>query len=101
MCNLLLETLDELNQYKKKPSDVLWIGTRDGKKAMSWEEFANKADFEYDDGYGGVEINLNLVVVGDGWWLERHEYDGAEGWSYKTVPVKRVNSTGLRSLREK
>jgi hypothetical protein len=27
-----------------------------------------------------------LEIVGDDWWLERHEYDGAEWWEYKTKP---------------
>ena len=28
------------------------------------------------------------MVVGNNWWLERHEYDGSEWWEYKQFPVK-------------
>ena len=27
-------------------------------------------------------------IVGDNWWLERDEYDGAEGWEFKVMPIK-------------
>jgi hypothetical protein len=40
----------------------------------------------YDDGFGGNEIPLSLVVVGDDWWLERGEYDGSEWWEFKRLP---------------
>ena len=30
-----------------------------------------------------LEVAEDLVVVGDNWWIERHEYDGNEWWEYK------------------
>ena len=34
----------------------------------------------------GYQVADDLVVVGDSWWLERHEYDGSEWWEYKEKP---------------
>lgn len=91
MENLLEETKDKLKVCHKTPVDVLWIGTKDGSEAMTWEEFAKIADFDYDEGYGEIEIRPDLVVVGKGWWLERHEYDGSEWWEYKEQPQLQEN----------
>ena len=51
-----------------------------------WNSFKRNANFDYDDGYGFNNISLNLKIVGDTWWLERDEYDGAEWWSFKEHP---------------
>lgn len=85
MTNLLQETIAAL----RHPEDqVLWVGSSDGKYAISWDDFAKiAADTEYDAGYGGAEIAIDLVVVGNGWWLERGEYDGSEWWEFKKQPV--------------
>lgn len=32
------------------------------------------------------EVAHDLKIVGDDWWLERSEYDGAERWNFKTLP---------------
>ena len=46
------------------------------------------ADVEYDDGFGGQTVAKDLLVVGDGWWLERNEYDGSEWWEFRRPPQK-------------
>jgi len=86
--NLLQETMQALHEYSKDADDVLWIGSLDGKYAISFDEFFKIADFKYDNGYGGQEIAKDLVVVGKDWWLERYEYDGSECWVFKFKPVK-------------
>ena len=86
MMNLLEETMYKLKQYNKTSSDVLWIGTN--KKYTTWEQFAQIANLQYNDGYGGPEIYMDLKIVGSDWWLERYEYDGAERWVFKTYPTK-------------
>jgi hypothetical protein len=88
MSNLLKETLEILEENNRNPSQVRWVGSIDGKYAISWDEFAKVADLEYDSSYGWQEIADDLVVVGSNWWLERHEYDGSEWWEYKTTPKK-------------
>lgn len=83
--NLLEETLDTLKAMSKSPADVMWVGVKD--VYLSFEEFASIAkDFEYDEGFGSQEVDGTLVVVGEDWWLERHEYDGSEEWRYKERP---------------
>lgn len=49
-------------------------------------EYSKNVD--YYSGHGSAEINTSLKIVGDDWWLERHEYDGAENWVYKEKPKK-------------
>jgi hypothetical protein len=85
--NLLKETLTDLQANNKTTNDVYWVGSRDGLFVINWESFeliAEKTD--YYSGYGAQEIARDLVVVGLNWWLERHEYDGAESWRFKTMP---------------
>jgi len=41
---------------------------------------------KYYNSYGASCVALDLVVVGDDWWLERYEYDGKEWWEFKTLP---------------
>lgn len=84
--NFLDETLEVLANHDLSPKDIIWVGSRDGKYSISWDEFAAIANKDYDSGYGGNEVIDDLVVVGVGWWLERHEYDGSEWWEYKIIP---------------
>jgi hypothetical protein len=82
--NFLKETVECLIEAGKTIQDVRWVGTSEW--WITWNEFALNSNFVYDSGYGGTEINMDLKVVGDNWWLERHEYDGSEWWEYKTLP---------------
>ena len=99
MENLLEETKNKLTVCRKAPKDVLWVGTDDGSESITWEEFAKIADFEYDDGYGAVEIRLDLVLVGKDWWLKRYEYDGDECWEYKEQPKLQENHKKLIRIK--
>lgn len=92
--NLLVETLEIMKANGKFPEDVRWIGATQRYNFQSaapvlgtWADFAKVADFEYDAGYGGAEIEMDLVIVGGDWWLERGEYDGSEWWEFKSLPV--------------
>ncbi len=98
--NFLTETIGTLTSQNLGPNDVRWVGTRNGLFVVTWEEFAKFADVEYDDGFGGEEIPLELVVVGDDWWLERHEYDGSEWWEFKTKPTVSSDPKPFTLLRE-
>ncbi len=85
--NLYDETVDFLKYSNFQPKDVLWVGSADGEYSLSWEDFAKLAkETNYYSGYGVQEVSGALVVVGNGWWLERHEYDGAERWVLKAAP---------------
>lgn len=109
MKNLVKETIECLHRNGKSESDVLWVGRNYHDYAKNedicykntWENFCTKANFMYDDGYGCAHIPKDLIVVGKDFWLERHDYDGAEWWEFKTLPVEpeevrelEVESTG-------
>jgi hypothetical protein len=85
--NLLHETLSVLRRNHKSPTDILWIGTKDGSEIMSYKDFEILANNLYDNDYGSVYVKEDLVIVGDNWWLERYIYDGAEYWKFKTLPT--------------
>ena len=83
MINLLEETLEKLKDNDKSPEDVKWVGTY--QQYFSWEEFEDIARHEiYNDGYGAQEVAYDLMIVGEGFWLERCEYDGSEWWEFKS-----------------
>ena len=100
MTNLLKETEHVLKWFKKKPADIDWIGSKNGKYAIDWEQFKNlAASIDYDAGFGAQEIARDLVVVfKDGDWLVRDEYDGAETWELQSLPKKRVRSKLIYQL---
>lgn len=80
--NFLDETRTAIHESNRKTSDVLFIGSADGKYRVSWDQFKKIADFEYDDGFGSQKIAKDLIVCfKDGNFLERWEYDGSEGWT--------------------
>lgn len=89
--NLREETIEKLKENGKTLEDIKWIGRYNrerkiGEKLPDDETSLIYMNQNYDNGYGGEEIDLELVVVGDNWWLERHEYDGSEWWEYKELP---------------
>ena len=103
MTNLLEETLDKLKSNHKTWEDVEFIdmiyneyeptyyGDYDliGQKRyrLDKETFLKSAkDIDYDESWGGREINETLKIVGKDWWLERAEYDGREWWEFKQKP---------------
>lgn len=84
MQNFLRETDEMITSVDKTWSDVVYIGSED--YYISVATFVEIADVEYYSGYGSNEMPRDIIVVfSDGSWLERWEYDGAEGWVYKSV----------------
>lgn len=90
---LIEEILWNLKDNGLEEQDIFWIGSMDGKYVMDWDDFKEKFnDIEYDSGFGAQEIASDLVMVmNDGTYFNRSEYDGAEGWEYNKVPVKSYN----------
>ena len=106
MTNLLVETIGCLIENGKTPSDVLWVQhsiLESGKwprgYKTTWEDFCAKANFEYDNDYGWVEIPGDLLIVGRDFWLERDEYDGCEWWEFKTIPSEPEEQREIECLR--
>ena len=83
--NLKSETIEFLARNGKTIDDIRFISLHgDG---LDVDEFLKLADREYNAGYGHNYVDLSLVIAGDDWWMERREYDGAEGWFFMTKPV--------------
>lgn len=96
MINLLDETREVLENNNKTINDINWAGNN--KFYFDVYEFLKIANVEYDDSYGAPEVAQDLLVVGDNWWLERHEYDGLEWWEYKKIPLKPNAKIELKAL---
>lgn len=96
MINLLDETREVLENNNKTINDINWAGNN--KFYFDVYEFLKIANVEYDDSYGAPEVAQDLLVVGDNWWLERHEYDGLEWWEYKEIPLKPNAKIELKAL---
>lgn len=89
MTNLWEETIGKLAVHDKNFDDVMYIqGSDFGITKENFEQVARKSN--YYSGFGSAKVAEDLVLVGDNWWLERHEYDGNEWWEYKETP-KRIN----------
>lgn len=81
------ETLEILKENNLTEKDVLWCGSQEF-GWFTWEDFLKVAPEDYDSGLGGQEIAKDFLIVGEDWWLERHEYDGSEWWEFKKLPKK-------------
>lgn len=83
--NLLEETEAILTENGRSLGDIAWVGCHEFR--ISTDDFLKAADTEYDAGFGSPKVAEDLLVVlGDGSWLERNEYDGSEWWEFKGVP---------------
>ena len=45
------------------------------------------ASIDYDEGYGSQEL-FGTIVLKDGTWYERGEYDGSEWWEHHKLPTE-------------
>jgi len=87
MTNLYKETAKVLLGYGKSMSDVVFVSGNGHEIPL--DNFIETAkSYDYDNGFGGEEVPIDLLVVGKDWWIERHEYDGSEWWEYKTLPQR-------------
>ena len=60
--NLLEETLNVLSDNGYSPDDILYV--TNGRSFITWSEFEESSrDLNYDNGYGGHEISLDLKIV--------------------------------------
>lgn len=85
MANLLNETIEELQKAGTTLDDVAAIQVNH--RRISPDRFRKLADVDYDPGYGIQMVLPNLVIVlKDGTWLERDEYDGSEWWNHVAPP---------------
>lgn len=98
--NLLLETLDDIQQSGHTPDDIQFIGSSITAHACTWEEFQVLANIEYDSGFGAQEIASDLIIVfKDGARMCRQEYDGSESWHYSKPFVEPTERLPILSLK--
>ncbi|MCC4370582.1 hypothetical protein LMB49_10640 [Limosilactobacillus reuteri] len=100
--NIVEEIIELVNG---KTEDIDWIGSSDGKKVMSWNEFNKKFNsLTYDNGFGGTEIAEDLVVImKDGRWANRGGFDGAEWfvehWAQdENTPIKQHDAVSFDQI---
>lgn len=86
--NLKEATLEVLRNHGKRKEDVKYVCGEDFQIIL--DQFWKLADTEYDP-YGAPEIATDLTLVGEDFWMERCECDGAELWDFHTMP----DTTGL------
>jgi len=87
--SLLEETIQILAKHGYSTLDILYVIGKDeagNLHSMDVNKFFSIAHRKYDCGFGDHEIDLDLKIIGKNWWLERHEYDGSEGWEFKKMP---------------
>ena len=97
MMNLWKETIEILNIHNKTWNDVEFISSDNFEITKdNFERVAKNTN--YDNGFGVQEIAYDIKIVGNNWWLERSEYDGAEGWDFKTLPEKKNQTREITSL---
>lgn len=88
--NLLEETLSALADHGYTEKDVLTVrhGSETRARVCDWGWFKERAaKCEYDSGYGSQMINPSLkIIMRDGTWYERREYDGSEWWQHCAPP---------------
>ena len=96
--NLKEETLEVLEERGKTWEDVKFIQGKDFVVINSKEEILELMNVEYDGGYGAPEVAEDLIIVGEKWWLERHEYDGSEWWEYKELPTIKSEGKKVKSF---
>ena len=93
MANLLTETVEVLQRNGKTLADIVWFGKRD----CSFEdvEIDELLKLAYNDNWGCAEVDLEFILVGEDFWLQRREYDGMEWWEYNTYPLKPVKKAKI------
>lgn len=88
--NLAIETTSVLNQDGYTVDDIDWIGNR-AFKILIHEFFDVARNTVYSNGYGGIAIPGDLLIMmNDGSWYSRGEYDGSEWWEHNIVPEKPI-----------
>lgn len=86
--NFLDETMNKLEKFGYTKDDIDWIGARNFQIPIK-EFFTVARNTDYNNGYGIVQIPGDLVIVmKDGSWFSREEYDGSEWWKFNVKPSK-------------
>ena len=99
MSNLMRETEEKLADNGYGWNDIASIQA--GDIGMSVEHFKKLSDNYYDNGYGVQIVASDLVIImKNGTWFRRREYDGSEWWEYLKSPkiAERIDNDQFKSL---
>lgn len=82
------ETFEMLTKHGYTRDNIDWIGNNFFQIEEGW--FWTLADnSNYDAGYGRPEMPGDIIIMmDDGTWFKRHEYDGSEWWIHVAPPKK-------------
>jgi len=58
---------------------------KEGYTPAEYEVFLKLLEFDYNDGYGGQQLD-GIIWYNDGTWSSRGEYDGSEWWAHYETP---------------
>lgn len=97
MQNLYIETMEKLRRHGKTCKDIVAIQGYEFAIDIN-EFFAIAKNTNYDDDFGEAHIAADLVIIGEDWWMERVEYDGAENWAFRQRPKIRTEVREISSL---
>lgn len=90
--NLLKETIEVIEENGKTIEDVMFIGSSDGKYRLSFDEFKEIANVNYNAGYGAPQVATDLMIYfNDNSYILRKEYDGSEWWEVQPKRIFRPN----------
>lgn len=95
--NFAAETIEKLKFYNYTIEDISWIGNR--AFTISVYEFFDAArKTNYNNSYGTAYMPADLLIVmKDGSYFERAEYDGSEWWRYVPIVEKPFLHTHLKT----
>ncbi len=81
--NLLSETRKAITKSNHRIPQIIFIGSEESGHRMSWEQFYELSDQEYNNDYGHQEVATDLIIVfSDGSRLFRPSESGYSYWSY-------------------
>ncbi len=85
--NAKKELLDHIGDREVKYVRVIREHSYTNKETIegALDEVLPRLDFEYDNGYGGQELE-GTIWYSDGTWSDRGEYDGSEWWEHRECP---------------
>lgn len=84
MINLVYEISDLLKEYDLNLDDVVFVVNGD---VVEKEDFLDKYDVFYDNGWGLCNFANIQIVIDDYTWFERTSYDGCEKFVLKAHPL--------------
>lgn len=100
MINFLDYTKKYLQLHKKKFKDIVWIGSQDGSKKISWTNFNKLANIDFAPEWNYPQFARNLVIVGNNWYLKFKYISFYWEWQYleQDVPVLQHKHENINKL---